>query len=257
MSAGKSAHDLARELQWIDQDGSQEGRVSPVTARRARREKIWIVTSCFWIDRRRAGSSQPASRQAGARGRGSRFDRGPPGNRFALHPMWRSACDFPGWSRSGLRSGGRERHSEAVAAAAGRERSSAAPGNGEFQIPLLVARQPIGRLLFGRETQEARGVGRSCRSRSATARGAVAEPGASMGPSCFRRNSGRDCFVCLRWRRTGTLTRVDERRTARIAGRSSCRMASTSSTWASVTIARRAENDAIYWASLDDTRTGC
>jgi len=41
----QSAHDLARELQWIAQDGSQEGRVSPVPAGRARREKIWIMTS--------------------------------------------------------------------------------------------------------------------------------------------------------------------------------------------------------------------
>jgi len=41
----QSARDLANELKWISQDGSQAGPASPLRPLRARRERIWISTS--------------------------------------------------------------------------------------------------------------------------------------------------------------------------------------------------------------------
>ena len=39
----QSAHDLATELKWIGEGGSQAGMAAPVVARRKRREKTWIA----------------------------------------------------------------------------------------------------------------------------------------------------------------------------------------------------------------------
>ena len=39
----QSAHDLATELKWIGEGGSQAGIAAPVVARRKRREQTWIA----------------------------------------------------------------------------------------------------------------------------------------------------------------------------------------------------------------------
>ena len=45
----QSARDLANELKWIVQGGSQAGLASPVRAHRARRETMWISTSVLLL----------------------------------------------------------------------------------------------------------------------------------------------------------------------------------------------------------------
>ena len=156
----QSARDLANELKWIVQGGSQAGLASPVRAHRERRETMWISTSVLLL--------LTAAVLGVLYYRAGKFEQEgvvcasilpPPGTRFiftsdvagppAISPDGRAlvyeATDESGARRLWLRR---------------LDTSDAHPlsGTEDAKYPYLVPRQPVGRLFCRRETQAARGV---------------------------------------------------------------------------------------------------
>ena len=160
----QTAHDVRLQLQWIVEGGSQAGVPAPVTARRKSREKIWMAATAllalaagilgFLLLQ---GSRQPVRviRSSVTPPEGAVFwlDSSTPGPP-TLSPDGRrlvfSARGTDGKIRLHVRA------LDAVEA-------MALPGTEDAQVPLLVRRLPLHRILRGLEDEGGRGRRRSAR----------------------------------------------------------------------------------------------
>ena len=156
----QTAHDVKLQLQWIAEGGSLAGVPAPVVARRRSRERLaWTVTAVALVAAAGLGAVLLLAPKKTERVFRSALPP-PEGTSFWLS---RTVRALPSSPRTG-----------------GRSRSPPPTANGKFQlyvrsldaiearvalrhgrgpVPLLVARQPLARLLHGRKAEDDRGRG--------------------------------------------------------------------------------------------------
>ena len=158
----QSAHDVASELRWIGDAGSQAGVPTTLSLRRRSRERLaWVLAAVFAAAAAAGLGWALQLRETRARGGPALPGRaGPaPGDPLCAglaRAPWPSHRTASGWPSS----------PPATAQPASRSatwlRERRSPrGHRRRHVPVLVARQPLARLLRPGETQEDRGRGRA------------------------------------------------------------------------------------------------
>ena len=149
----QTAHDVKLQLQWIAEGGSQAGLPAPVAARRKSRERLaWGVAAAALARRggaRDSASSAARRRRRAPSGSRSRLPEGVIADRRAAHLARRA---LPRVQRDRRRG-----QDPDLGPAPERPRGAAAAGHGGDDAALLVARQPVPRLLRRGQAEEDRG----------------------------------------------------------------------------------------------------
>ena len=225
----QSAHDVASELRWIGEAGSQAGVPATLSLRRRSRERLaWglaalLAAATAGLAVRPPATPGPADRGLPRHARAARREHADPVRRARHGPVSRREA-------ARLRRDRGRRQQEDLGPRPQRDDGPPAAGDIRGVVSLLVARRPVPRLLCRREAEAHRPArrvaagdrGGAFRARRQLGRGRrhplLAEP--PLGDSPRSRPSGGT---------PAPVTRFDPRRRRHTAGRISFRTAGTSS----------------------------